>query len=202
MRHDGPVPSAESSERAKAGERARIRAQRNARPEADRRKAANSIRDHARALIPAGGAIACYLSMPTEPGTGPLIQAAHRAGCTVAVPRIAGRDLLWVDLRPDSPLTPGPLGIREPVGEPLDGAHLAATDVMFIPGLAVDRTGLRLGQGGGYYDRTLHAVPAHADGGPLRVAVLFDEEILDIVPAEPHDRRVDAALTPSGIHPL
>ena len=70
---------------------------------------------------------------------------------------------------------------------------------MFVPGLAVDGSGHRLGQGGGYYDRTLASVPSRAGGGPLRVIVLFDDEVRDAVPYEPHDCRVDAALTPSGI---
>ena len=70
---------------------------------------------------------------------------------------------------------------------------------MFVPGLAVDRFGHRLGQGGGYYDRTLASVRSRADGGPLLVIVLFDDEVLDEVPYEPHDCRVDAALTPSGV---
>ena len=70
---------------------------------------------------------------------------------------------------------------------------------MFVPGLAVDRSGHRLGQGGGYYDRTLASVPSHADGGPLLVIVLFDDEVRDEVPYEPHDCRVDAALTPGGV---
>ena len=52
------------------------------------------------------------------------------------------------------------------------------------------------------YDRALAAVPAHADGGPLRVVVLFDDEVVDHLPAEPHDCHVDGALTPSGVVPL
>ncbi len=105
----------------------------------------------------------------------------------------------WVDLRADTVLDRGPLGIREPRGTGLGAAALADLDLMLVPGLAVDRSGNRLGQGGGYYDRTLATVPSHADGGPLLVIVLFDDEVLDEVPYEPHDRRVDAALTPSGI---
>lgn len=162
--------------------------------------AARAIGGHALELLPpSGGAIACYLSLPTEPGTDPLIEAASRAGCRIVVPRIAGRDLLWVEYRPGGDLATGPMGIREPTGAPVDAQSLSTVAVMFIPGLAVDRSGRRLGQGGGYYDRALHAVPSHADGGPLRVAVLHDDEVRDAVPVEPHDCTVDAAVTPAGI---
>ena len=117
------------------------------------------------------------------------------------MPRITGRDLQWVALRPDTDLVAGPLGIREPVGPALGADELAGLDLMLVPGLAVDRSGRRLGQGGGYYDRVLASVPAHADGGPMLVAVLFDDEVLDEVPYEAHDCRVDAVVTPERSHP-
>ena len=65
--------------------------------------------------------------------------------------------------------------------------------VVLVPAVAVDRTGLRLGRGGGSYDRALARV------GPaiLTVAPLYDSEVLPTVPAEPHDQRVRAAATPS-----
>jgi 5-formyltetrahydrofolate cyclo-ligase len=180
--------------------RARVRAARAARSEADRTAAGAALAGWATSLLPdSPGAVSCYLSMPGEPDTGPLLEAAWAAGHAVRVPRIRGRELDWVGVRPGTELRRGPLGIREPVGEALDPAGLADLDVMLIPGLAVDRAGRRLGQGGGYYDRVLAAVPAHAGGGPLVVAVLFDDEVRDDVPVEPHDCRVDAALTPGGV---
>ena len=63
-----------------------------------------------------------------------------------------------------------------------------------VPALAVSRDGVRLGRGGGYYDRAL----AHARPGAVLVAVVFDDELLDEVPAEAHDHRVTAVVTPSG----
>jgi len=66
-----------------------------------------------------------------------------------------------------------------------------------VPALAVDRSGHRLGRGGGFYDRWLPSTP----GGSV-LAVVFDEEVIEHVPREPHDRTVDAALTPSGVVPL
>lgn len=196
MGHDGAVTIAES----KARTRAAIRAARVARTADDRRAAAVAIATRAMSLLPSPRAIvSAYLSLPTEPGTDPLVEAAHAAGHAIRVPRIDGRDLSWVALAPDTVLDRGPLGIREPRGAALDPRSLATLDVMFVPGLAVDRLGHRLGQGGGYYDRTLTSVPSHDHGGPLIVTVLFDDEVLDEVPYEAHDCRVDAALTPAGI---
>jgi 5-formyltetrahydrofolate cyclo-ligase len=184
----------------KAEARATIRAARTLRTPAERAAAADAIAAHALSLLPVQpGSVSAYLSLPNEPGTDALVSAVQSAGHAIRVPRITGRDLQWVALLPDSALVPGPLGIREPQGEALDARGLWALDVMFLPGLAVDRSGWRLGQGGGYYDRALASVPAHADGGPLLVVVLHDDEVFDRVPHESHDRRVDAAVTPSGI---
>ena len=68
---------------------------------------------------------------------------------------------------------------------------------MAAPALAVDRHGHRLGRGGGYFDRALAAVPPS-----MSVAVVYDDEVLDEVPTQPHDRDVGAALTPSALRPL
>jgi 5-formyltetrahydrofolate cyclo-ligase len=197
---------------AKAAARARIRSDRASLSASRRATAADGIAEAAATLLPAGPAritcyvsmptepgITCYVSMPTEPGTELLIADALLAGHEILVPRIRGAELDWVRLLASSTFAAGPLGIREPVGEPVDPTVLGSMDVMFVPGLAIDRSGRRLGQGGGYYDRVLAGVPSHADGGPLLAAVLFDDEILDEIPVEPHDCRVDAAVTPGGV---
>lgn len=192
MRHDVPVSKAEV--------RARIRAGRSARPEQARTDAAAALARHVLTLLPEHpGTVAVYLSMPTEPGTGPLIDAVLAAGHRVVAPRITADGLDWVALEARSTLAQGPLGIREPVGPALPADALRYADVVLLPGLAVDSSGVRLGQGGGYYDRALAGVASNADGGPLRVVVLFDDEVLDTVPSEPHDCRVDAVLTPGGV---
>jgi 5-formyltetrahydrofolate cyclo-ligase len=188
----------------KARIRAAVRAARAARDADDRAAAAEAIAGQAMSLLAAlpGTSprdLSAYLSLPTEPGTDALLAAALSAGHRVRVPRITGRDLQWASLRTDTHLVAGPLGIREPVGPALDPDELAGLDLMLVPGLAVDRSGRRLGQGGGYYDRVLASVPSHAEGGPMLVAVLYDDEVLDEVPYEAHDCTVDAVVTPGGI---
>jgi 5-formyltetrahydrofolate cyclo-ligase len=72
---------------------------------------------------------------------------------------------------------------------------IGGADVVVVPGLAVDRTGLRLGRGGGSYDRALGRVPL----GTFTCVVLNDDEVLEVVPAAAHDRRVSAAVTEERI---
>ena len=132
--------------------RAAVRGVRAARGPDDRAVAAESIAEHAMSLLASlpGTAprdLSAYLSLPTEPGTDAMLAAALAAGHRVRVPRITGPDLQWVTLRPDTDLVAGPLGIREPVGSALGADELAALDLMLVPGLAVDRSGRRLGQG-------------------------------------------------------
>lgn len=184
----------------KAAVRARVRAQREARDPGVRKSCAKALADHALALVPPERVeVSCYLSLPSEPGTNQLIAGLQMAGHGVFVPRIRGRELDWVSLREDTSLVAGPLGIREPVGPERDPSTLGSLAVMFVPAIAIDRAGRRLGQGGGFYDRVLAVVPSYPGGGPLRVALLYDEEVLDEVPTESHDCRVDVAVTPTGI---
>jgi 5-formyltetrahydrofolate cyclo-ligase len=184
----------------KARIRAEIRARRASRSDADRSAAGRSLARHGMAIIaelPSDAILTGYLSLPTEPDLDPLIVQASASGRAMWVPRIEGPDLAWVAFSPGDPVRSGPMGIREPLG-PAVGSPSSA-GVMFLPGLAVGRDGCRLGQGGGYYDRVLADVPPRDLGGPLLVIVLYADEIVDAVPAEPHDRRVDAALTPLGL---
>ncbi len=189
---------------AKDALRSRIRASRRARSAQDRDRAAVAIAEHAGHLLRSLSGdmpllVATYLSLPTEPGTDPLIARAHADHDAVWVPRVEGKDLAWVSYRPGTPVQMGPFGTREPEGPAVRPADLVGMDVMFVPALAADEMGRRLGQGGGYFDRMLAPFPRHIDGGPLIVVVLFDDELLREVPVEDHDCCVDLALTPSGL---
>jgi 5-formyltetrahydrofolate cyclo-ligase len=187
-----------SGDATKQDVRAAIRLQRSVRPDSARISGAAALAERAMALLPDGAdTVTAYQSMAQEPGTGPLIDAVLARGLRVLLPRIDGRELRWVEVRSTTRFTRGPLGIMEPEGPALgyEPSPLLAADVLFLPGLAVDHTGRRLGQGGGYYDKALAAIPAHADGGPLRVAVLFDDEYVEQVPSEDHDCSVDAVIT-------
>lgn len=140
------------------------------------------------------GTVAAYASRGDEPGTGSLVYALWKRGTYVLLPRLLpDGDLDWATYEGPDSLAPGAHGILEPVAEPRGVAAIAAADVVVVPAVAVDLRGVRLGRGGGSYDRALTRV------GPaiMTVAPLYDGELLDELPAEPHDQRVRAAVTPS-----
>jgi 5-formyltetrahydrofolate cyclo-ligase len=140
--------------------------------------------------------IAAYVSMGTEPGTGPLVEAWHEAGRHCLLPMLQpDNDLDWLRYRGSQSLAPARRGLLEPVGEPLGLDAIARADVVIVPALAVDRSGWRLGRGGGSYDRALARVPS---GTPV-IALVYAGEVLDAVPHDEHDRQVTAAATPEGI---
>lgn len=140
--------------------------------------------------------------MPTEPPIDGLVDALASAGRTILLPRPEDDgSLTWVTrgtARGTAEITLHPrLKVPVPVGESVsaDGGEtgtspIAACSLILIPALAATVDGRRLGQGGGYYDRALGNVDA------MRIAVVWDDEVLADVPVEPHDQMVDAILTP------
>ncbi|KAI0031296.1 5-formyltetrahydrofolate cyclo-ligase [Vararia minispora EC-137] len=165
-------------------------------------------------------AVSCFLSMPNgEVDTSLLVSAILRAGKTLYVPRMhperrAHMDFLQICDEADlSSLPSGLWGIREPGYTLGDAPRKNATDpdadpldVIFLPGLAFDRTFARLGHGKGYYDRFLSAYgkPRPLLGLELRmvvVALAFRGQVLEAgeVPMAEHDWRVDLIISPDGI---
>lgn len=160
--------------------------------------AAQAIAEQVLALpeIQRAATIAAYVSVATEPGTGPLLDAWGDAGRHALLPvLLPDNDLDWAAYAGGAALVPAGRGVLEPTGPRLGVEAIARADVVLVPGLAVDRTGLRLGRGGGSYDRALARVPV---GTPVLV-LLYDDELLDAVPADHHDRRVTGAVTPTRI---
>jgi len=139
--------------------------------------------------------IALYVSMRPEPQTGPLIDWLLASGREVLLPVLyADNDLGWGLAPGAADLVPGRLGLSEP---PVDlGADaITSAELVICPALAVDLNGVRLGRGGGSYDRALARV---SPGTPIW-AVVHEREILESLPTAPHDRPVHAALTPSRL---
>ncbi len=138
--------------------------------------------------------VAAYASIGTEPGTSDLIEALREAGKRVILPVVLpDRDLAWAAYT--GGLHSARHGLLEPDGPQLDPEAVATADVVLVPGLAVSRTGERLGRGAGCYDRALARVPV---GTPVWI-LLFDDEVGVEVPTEPHDRPVTGAVSPSGV---
>jgi 5-formyltetrahydrofolate cyclo-ligase len=139
------------------------------------------------------GTVCAYWPIGYEPGSAELIDSLVRRGCRVLLPlaRPTG-PLDWTEFTGADSLRTGPLGLREPTGPPLGAAVIATAKLVLVPALAVDRSGTRLGRGGGHYDRTL---PLASSSTPL-VAIVRDDEVLASLPVQPHDVPVTAALTP------
>jgi 5-formyltetrahydrofolate cyclo-ligase len=136
--------------------------------------------------------VAAYVSVGREPGTGALLDALAAAGKRVVLPLLQpDNDLDWAAYSGAEALVSAGRGLLEPIGPRLGPDAVATADAVLVPGLAVDRTGLRLGRGGGSYDRALGRVPV----GTFTCVLLNDAEVLDLVPGAPHDRRVGAAVT-------
>jgi 5-formyltetrahydrofolate cyclo-ligase len=160
-----------------------------------RNEAGRLLRDHVLEMpeVAAAGTIAAYYSVGTEPDTRSLVFALWKRGSYVVLPvLLADGDLDWASFEGPDSLAPGPRGLLQPA-EPVRGTGtVARADVVLVPALAVDRSGQRLGRGGGSYDRALDRV------GPQvpTIALLYDSELLPSVPADEHDRPVRAVARP------
>ncbi|MGW2411678.1 5-formyltetrahydrofolate cyclo-ligase [Streptomyces tubercidicus] len=144
--------------------------------------------------------VAAYVSIGGEPSTRALLDLLRAEGVRVLLPvLLADNDLDWALYEGADGLVRAGRGLLEPDGQRLGPEAVTEADVVLLPGLAVDRGGLRLGRGGGSYDRVLARL-ARAGAPASLVVLLYDAEVLAEVPAEPHDRHVHAAVTPSGVH--
>jgi 5-formyltetrahydrofolate cyclo-ligase len=137
---------------------------------------------------------ACYAALPEELPTWPLLEYLWSLGHPVYLPRVRGRRLEFAAVESRSTLEPGVLGILEP-GRECVAAQLGEGDLVMVPGLAFDRNGRRLGRGGGFYDRSF---PPRAPA-PRLLGFGFACQLLDELPEEPHDRRLDGVLTEAGL---
>jgi len=167
------------SQRSKAEVRTAVLATRRART--DRAADDRAIR-HALVQLATGlRTVAGYVPLGTEPGGAPLPDELAEACDRLLVPlMLPDRDLDWTVYDDDTRLGP---------------AAIAEAELVIVPAVAVDRSGIRLGRGGGSYDRALARVP----DGTLVVAALYHDELVAALPFEDHDRRVHAVVTPAGV---
>ncbi|MFG2882374.1 5-formyltetrahydrofolate cyclo-ligase [Streptomyces sp. NPDC048297] len=147
--------------------------------------------------------VAAYVSVGAEPGTLTLLEALRARGVRVLLPALLpDNDLDWGEYTGPGSLARirhgGKMALFEPSGARLGPAAVTGADVVLLPGLAVDALGMRLGRGGGSYDRVLARLE-RAGAHPALVVLLYDTEVVARVPAEAHDRPVHAVVTPSGV---
>jgi 5-formyltetrahydrofolate cyclo-ligase len=138
------------------------------------------------------GAVLLYAADPDEIDVTPLIDVVGLQS-RVLLPRVDGDQLATVEHRPGEPLVVGPFGVREPSGPAL-GPSDVTIDVVVVPGVAFGSTGVRLGRGGGFYDRLLPELPS-----ALRIGVCAERFILDDLPVEEHDVGMDLVVSDAAV---
>jgi 5-formyltetrahydrofolate cyclo-ligase len=183
---------------AKGALRDQVTAARRRRPLAEAADDAAAIAGHLLGwgAVRRAATVAAYVSVGREPGTGLLLDALVDAGKRVVLPVLMpDNDLDWAVYHGPTSLAPAGRGLLEPQSPRLGPDAVATADVVLVPGLAVSASGLRLGRGGGSYDRALARVPV---GTPVAV-LLYDDEVGREVPVAAHDRGVTHAATPSGV---
>lgn len=146
----------------------------------------------AASFAPATGAVvAGYWPMRDELDPRPTLAALSGRGCRIALPVVVGegQPLLFRAWEPDEPLQPGPYGTVQPADE----ADLVDPQLLLVPMLAFDRSGRRLGYGGGFYDRTLGALRGRF--AVQAIGIAYAEQEVAAVPAGPEDARLDGVVT-------
>ena len=143
------------------------------------------------------GCVFCYVSTEKEMDTFSVLQAILQSGKRLGVPKCMEKGIMNVyEIHSLQELHPGAYGILEPKEDPERLIQPGAIDFAFIPCISCDRSGRRLGHGGGYYDRYLektHCVKA----------VLCREELLvDEIPVEEHDLRMDLVISEKGCYKM
>ncbi|WP_067817955.1 5-formyltetrahydrofolate cyclo-ligase [Nocardia inohanensis] len=138
--------------------------------------------------------VCAYVPVGSEPGSVAMLDALCAGGVRVLLP-VTGEPgpLDWAEYLGPERLRRGRFGLSEPDGATVRGG-LANAAAILIPALAVDRRGVRLGRGAGYYDRSLSACRADA----RLIAVVRDDELVERLPEEAHDHRMGWVLTPGG----
>ncbi|WP_243073769.1 5-formyltetrahydrofolate cyclo-ligase [Microbacterium sp. SS28] len=181
---------------AKRALRAELRERRQCLSESARDAASHGLTQQLNALVDRVGArsISCFLSTTTEPGTREFVDGAVARGIRVLLPVTRTDGLLdWAVATSDLDIAEGMYGLPEPVGELLGPIAVNDVDLLVIPAAAVDTSGMRLGWGRGFFDKTLGSM----ERCPPVYAVVYDSEILDEVPRDLHDQPVTGVVTPT-----
>ncbi|SDO93803.1 5-formyltetrahydrofolate cyclo-ligase [Actinopolyspora xinjiangensis] len=140
------------------------------------------------------GTVCAYVPVGSEPGSPELLDDLVARGHRVLLPVVAGRNPLeWAEYHGPESLRRATYGLLEPSTPHLGVRAVAEAGAVLVPALAVDREGVRLGKGAGFYDRSL---PLAEESAEL-TAVVRDSEFVERLPAESHDVRVAGVITPA-----
>jgi 5-formyltetrahydrofolate cyclo-ligase len=167
----------------------------------DQSAARQSICPHLLAdpAIHTANTILAYASFGNELSLDPFINDALKQGKRVAIPAIDWTNKAMAPRRItnlDTDLTPARYDIRVPA-EGCPAVEPEQIDVILLPGLAFDRAGNRLGRGAGFYDRYINALK-ESGHNPTLIGVCYHAQIVESVPTDSHDHRVDRVITELG----
>lgn len=129
-----------------------------------------------------------YHSLPDEVNTHAFIEK-WRNSKRIILPTVVGDDIVPVELTPQTAFAIGDFNIQEPQDNPYTGSY----DLIVVPGVAFDKSGNRIGRGRGYYDRFLRQHP-----NAPKIGICFDFQLVEFVPTEPTDIRMDEVVTIGG----
>jgi 5-formyltetrahydrofolate cyclo-ligase len=177
--------------------RAELRERRRTRTSTERAKATEQLTNQLESLAEKLDInyLAAYLSTPNEPATRDFLAWACGRGIRVILPISRADGLLDWAPYDASDETQDVAGMPAPTSELLNPMAINDVGLIIVPAATVDRTGMRMGWGQGYFDKTLGSM----EKSPPVYAVIFDDELVDSVPSEVHDKRVNGVVTPSGI---
>jgi 5-formyltetrahydrofolate cyclo-ligase len=144
--------------------------------------------------------VALFAPLPSEPDIHPLIEEAWAQGKRVVLPLMIKRrpvpELDWHEITGwDDVVVSGPFGLREPDPLRCPRVPMAELDCVFVPGLAFDSEGFRLGRGSGFYDSFLSLTPPTLSC----VGLMFSLQKVSAVPREPHDQALRCVITEEGL---
>jgi 5-formyltetrahydrofolate cyclo-ligase len=182
----------------KTAMRASIRRLRSALTPAERASAAERITGHLDGLPELDGVVRllAYAATPAEVDLDGWLRTRLARGSEVFLPWVEGSRLRLGRVADLDELLPGWRGLREPPHVLGDmGTDPRAMEAVVVPGLAFDSTGVRLGQGGGHYDRLLGSLRPEV---PV-IGVAYAVQVVGSLPREPHDRRVALVVTEEGV---
>jgi 5-formyltetrahydrofolate cyclo-ligase len=179
--------------------RKELRSRRRAMTEADTRAATSALTTHLVELATRLEitSMSAYLSADNEPNVRPFLNWAAERDIKILFPITRADGLLdWAVSLDNESEVEGLYGLPEPVGEVLSPMAINHVDLIIVPAAQIDHSGMRMGWGKGYFDKTLGSMEKR----PPVYAVVFDTEYVESVPSERHDQPVDGVVTPSGIH--
>lgn len=180
--------------------RRELRARMDASTSDERQSAGESVLAHLTPLLDelaAPADVALFASLGGELTTAPLFTAVRARGLACVLPRVAGDDLVFHRVPPEllaADLPKSRFGVPEPL-EAWPAVPLSACALIVVPGVAFDRRGGRLGYGRGFYDRALGRM--RREKRTPAVAVCMDFQVIETVPMDPSDERIDALVTPA-----